>query len=153
MSQVARGGIPEHLLFYENSSTSWSLWSLGDVIPEQIHAVSMLPGSFWSLGDVIPEQSHVTRFAAEMHITHSCHILPFQSIMWNRYCPSELVNTAKHNPKSISAGGRIWQVCYLRPWNRGRHSGRDSYLNIYIHIVYIYIYIVIWICVYIYIYI
>ena len=43
---------------------------------------------------------------------HSCHILPFQPILWNRYLPPEPANTAKHSPKSISEGGRIWQVCY-----------------------------------------
>ena len=34
-------------------------WSLGDIIPEQIYAVSMLPCPFWSLGDVIPEHIYV----------------------------------------------------------------------------------------------
>ena len=41
---------------------------------------------------------------------HSCHILPFQPILWNKYFPPEPANTAKHSPKSISEGGRIWQV-------------------------------------------
>ena len=45
------------------------------------------------------------------HWTHSCHILPFQPILWNKYFPPEPANTAKHSPKSISEGGRIWQVC------------------------------------------
>ena len=43
--------------------------------------------------------------------THSCHILPFQPILWNNYFPPEPAKTAKHSPKSISEGGRIWQVC------------------------------------------
>ena len=42
--------------------------------------------------------------------THSCHILPFQPLLRNRYVPSEPANTAKHSPQSISEGGRIWQV-------------------------------------------
>ena len=32
---------------------------------------------------------------------HSCHILPFQPILWNRYFPPEPATTAKHSPKSI----------------------------------------------------
>ena len=45
----------------------------------------------------------------------SCHILPFQPILWNRYLPSEPVITAKKNsPKSISEGGRIWRVWRYR---------------------------------------
>ena len=40
----------------------------------------------------------------------SCHILPFQPILWNRYLPSEPVKTAKNSPPSISEGGRLWQV-------------------------------------------
>ena len=35
---------------------------------------------------------------------HSCHILPLQPILWNKYFPPEPANTAKHSPKSISAG-------------------------------------------------
>ena len=44
---------------------------------------------------------------------HSCHILPFQPILWNRYFLPEPANTAKHSPKSIW-GGRIWQVWLIR---------------------------------------
>ena len=47
-------------------------------------------------------------------LLHSCHILPFQAILWNKYFPPELAKTAKHSPKSISEGGRIWQVCINR---------------------------------------
>ena len=41
----------------------------------------------------------------------SCHILPFQPILWNRDFPSEPSTTAENSPQSISEGGRIWQVC------------------------------------------
>ena len=41
---------------------------------------------------------------------HSCHILPFQPILWNRCFPPEPARTAQSSPESISAGGRIWQV-------------------------------------------
>ena len=41
---------------------------------------------------------------------HSCHILPFQPILWNKYFPPEPAKTTKHSPKSILEGGRIWQV-------------------------------------------
>ena len=41
---------------------------------------------------------------------HSCHILPFQPILWDKYFPSEPVKTAQNSPKSISEGGRIWRV-------------------------------------------
>ena len=42
---------------------------------------------------------------------HGCHILPFQPILWNEYFPPEPAKRAKHSPKSISEGGRIWRVC------------------------------------------
>ena len=42
----------------------------------------------------------------------SCHILPFQPILSNIFCPSGPVKAAKSNPQSISEGGRIWQVRY-----------------------------------------
>ena len=42
----------------------------------------------------------------------SCHILPFQPILGDKYFPPEPANTAKRSPKSISEGGRIWQVCF-----------------------------------------
>ena len=42
---------------------------------------------------------------------HSCHILPFQPILWSKDFPPEPANAAKHSPKSISEGGRIWRVC------------------------------------------
>ena len=41
---------------------------------------------------------------------HGCYILPFRPSLWNTYFPPEPANTAKHSPKSISEGGRIWQV-------------------------------------------
>ena len=44
-------------------------------------------------------------------LNHGCHILPFQPILWNRCFPSKSVKLAKNSPKSISEGGRIWQVC------------------------------------------
>ena len=43
---------------------------------------------------------------------HSCHILPFQPILWNRHFLSKPAERAKNRPQSISEGGRIWQVCY-----------------------------------------
>ena len=56
-------------------------------------------------------------------VLHSCHILPFQPILWNKYFPSELANTAKHSPKFISEGGRLWQVC---PWLRTNGVSTDG---------------------------
>ena len=47
--------------------------------------------------------------------SHGCHILPFRPIPWNTYFPPEPANTAKHSPKSISEGGRIWQVWKRSP--------------------------------------
>ena len=44
-------------------------------------------------------------------LIHTCHILPFQPILWNRCFPPEPAKTAKYSHKSISEGGRIWQVC------------------------------------------
>ena len=50
---------------------------------------------------------YMWRARALMHyamIYHSCHILPFQPILRNKYFPSKPANTAKHSPKSISEG-------------------------------------------------
>ena len=57
-----------------------------------------------------------------IHI-HSCHILPFQPILWKRYCPPEPANTARRSPKSISEGVRIWQV-----WKEQRGIVADFHL-------------------------
>ena len=46
---------------------------------------------------------------------HSCHILPFQPMLWNKYFPPEPAKTAKNSPRSISEGGRIWQVWLPHP--------------------------------------
>ena len=46
-----------------------------------------------------------------VHFRHTCHILPFQPILWNRCFPSKPVRSSQNSPKSISEGGRIWQVC------------------------------------------
>ena len=59
-------------------------------------------------------------------VLHSCHILPFQSILWNRYLPSEPVKTPKNRPPSISEGGRLWQV-----W--GPTNKSNIYIYIYTH--------------------
>ena len=45
----------------------------------------------------------ITRTCAS-HLDHSCHILPFQPIVWSINFPPEPANTAKHSPKSISEG-------------------------------------------------
>ena len=67
---------------------------------------------------------------------HSCYILAFQPILWNKYFPPEPANTATHSPKSISEGGRIWQVWWYSrrarttaPWRPGTCglSGRCYY--------------------------
>ena len=52
-------------------------------------------------------------FHSPRWLKHSCHILPFQPILWNRYFPSEPAKTYKSNPQPISEGGRIWQVCWV----------------------------------------
>ena len=56
------------------------------------------------------ERGHAgQRAAAEPEVRgHGCHILPFQPILRSKYFPPEPANTAKHSPKSISEGGRIW---------------------------------------------
>ena len=59
---------------------------------------------------------------ASLDIHHSCHILPFQPILWNKYFLPEPANTAKDSPKSISEGGRIWQVCPSKAARRRRAS-------------------------------
>ena len=45
---------------------------------------------------------------------HTCHILPFQPILWNRCFLSKSVKSAQNSPKSISEWGRIWQVWLSR---------------------------------------
>ena len=120
---------------------------------------------------------------AGQRILHSCHILPFQPILWNRCFPSELVKTTKISPKSISEGGRIWRVCYRKvpeslkippeswaffpiressrnpgirnifPKSRAYIIPHHTYIHIYIYICYMYIYIYIHMHICVYIYI
>ena len=46
---------------------------------------------------------------------HTCHILPFQPILRNRYLPSEPVTSGQNSPTSISEGGIIWRICNIEP--------------------------------------
>ena len=46
-------------------------------------------------------------------IPHTCHILPFQPILWNIYFPPEPAKATKNSPQWISEGGIILQVCTL----------------------------------------
>ena len=53
---------------------------------------------------------------------HTCHILSFQPILWNRCFQSKSVKSAQNSPKSISEGGRIWRVWLRRSvFYRHRH--------------------------------
>ena len=68
-------------------------------------------------GHAAPHRERCQRAGASeasrnVHHFHSCHILHFQPILWNKDFPPEPANTAKHSPKSISEGGRIWQVWF-----------------------------------------
>ena len=95
---------------------------------------------------------------ADIRVYHSCHVLPFQPILWNRCFPSEPVKTAKHSPQSIPEGGRIWQVCLLTcaacaPARRPADPPASPTHTYVICNIYIYIYIYIYMCIYIYIYI
>ena len=56
-------------------------------------------------------------FMGDLPQGHSCHILPFQPILWNRCFPPEPVKATRNSPQSISEGGRIWQV-WRRPAGR-----------------------------------
>ena len=76
--------------------------------------------------------SHYLTFHNKLCTFHSCHILPFQPILWNKYVPPEPATTAKHSPKSISEGGRIWQVCVLLSYAR-RARNRDR-ANTLVHL-------------------
>ena len=75
---------------------------------------------------------------------HSCHILPFQPILWNSYFPPEPVKPAKNSPSSISEGGRLWQV-----WHDSAQAAQGAMTCLSLHYVistcilstYIYIYI------------
>ena len=44
-----------------------------------------------------------------------CHLLPVQPILWSTYFLSEPVKTPRKCPRSISEGGKIWQVKSLLP--------------------------------------
>ena len=95
--------------------------------------------------------------------SHSCHILPFQPILWNINFPSEPVKTTENSPQSISEGGRIWQVCnvlYLHMCERTLcmyiiyiSLSLSIYLSLSLSFIHIYVYIYIYVCVYIYVYI
>ena len=52
----------------------------------------------------------VRRLGGFRRLGHTCHILSFQPILWNRCFPSESAKSAPNSPKSISEGGRLWQV-------------------------------------------
>ena len=45
-----------------------------------------------------------TVFRQPLEKGHTCHILPFQPILWNTFFPSEPAKTAQDSPKSISEG-------------------------------------------------
>ena len=62
---------------------------------------------------VVDLQARQTEAPFYDQLLHSCHILPFQPILRNIYFPPEPAKTAKHSPKSISEGGRIWQLCTI----------------------------------------
>ena len=68
-------------------------------------------------------------------VIHTCHILPFQPILWNRYFPPEPAKRAKHSPKSISEGGRIWQVCNSNSDNNDNNNNNNSNMIIVIIII------------------
>ena len=80
-----------------------------------------------------------------------CHQMP---LMWNRWFPSKSVKSFQNSPKSISEGGRIWQVGLLLRDPEGRARRRaPSGGTISIGVcVYIYIYIYIYIFIYLFIY-
>ena len=61
------------------------------------------------------------------HVLHTCHILPFQQILWNRCFPSKSVKSAQNSPKSISEGGRIWRVCLARGTFDSRPTAPDYF--------------------------
>ena len=95
-----------------------------------------------------------------MMIVHSCHILPFQPILWNKYFPPEPANTAKRSPTSISEWGRLWQVCSSMNssnssdnnshTNSNNNSNDNSYTYMYIYI-YIYVYTHMYMCIHMYV--
>ena len=58
-------------------------------------------------------ESHYLRYLNPCTEVPSCHILPFQPLMRNRYFPSEHLKAAPKRPESISEGGRIWQAWSL----------------------------------------
>ena len=96
----------------------------------------------------VPTSGRLRRQSREAISDHN-HILPFQPILRNKYFPPEPAKTAKHSPKSISEGGRIWQVWPSQTLGLGRRRLRGAALrpifklriyNSYIHIVYARIY-------------
>ena len=112
--------MPRHIISLHITSGHWSqsglVWGWG-----------CSPG-LWFLS--IKQAGVSTGFFA-CSVSHSCHILPFQPILWNKSFPPEPAKTGKHSPKSISEGGRIWQVCIpvINPISR---ASRGLYKSSYI---------------------
>ena len=88
-----------------------------------------------SMNKWVPEQPSPWRkyYKRKSCYGHSCHILPSQPTLWNKCFPPEPANTAKRSPKSISEGGRIWQV-----WGSSEPS--DASANFIEH------YVIVWLC-------
>ena len=59
---------------------------------------------------LIGELSKIITSYDSFQSPNTCHILPFQPILWNQYFPPQPAKAAKRSPKSISEGGRIWRV-------------------------------------------
>ena len=60
---------------------------------------------------IVSFQGHTQFRWTRARCCHTCHLLPFRPIPCSRYLLPEPVQRVKNSPKSISEGGRIWQVC------------------------------------------
>ena len=129
----------------------------------------------WTQNSLSSQHSPTRRSSVAKEI-RTCHILPFQPILWNSYFPFWACKNSQNSPPSISDGGRLWQVWNPlgrdhvhvgddrepeggRPHAPGRPAadGHNIYIYIYIYIyifihvsiiyIYIYTYIHIYICI------
>ena len=65
-----------------------------------------------------------------LEMMHSCHILPFQPILWNRHFLSKPAKTAQNSSKSISEGGRICHLC-ISQTKLSPHNPRPYDINFF----------------------
>ena len=87
---------------WENSTTN-STWAQTVLLGKQRECIPKCSGTLCKIPLCVC-------YHVRSPCDHSCHILPFQPSLRNRYSPSEPAKTTQSSPQSISEGGNIWRV-------------------------------------------